>query len=364
MRPGWSACAAAAAIALGLAAGPAAAVAHDLEPLDPGAQPTGAAFAGFRDRVLPGHARASAAAGGFSHLYRAADGSRVEVETSASIGDTPATRVAAQGYVDFLAGRLHGPELSLLRIFIGPPAEINSDCGGAEGVLACYSRGEQRMYVPDRDPGDGGPFTRDYALTHEYGHHIAGNRSDYPFPALNYGAKYWSSYEHVCAGAENGLYFPGNQGVHYFQDPGESFADAYAHLHYPDVLWQFAAGLRPDAGAFAAIRRDVLTPWKRQVRRTLSGFLGVGRDARSFNLGVALDGVVQLKLHGPPGSSFDLEIRDRHHRLITRSRARGSTDATSALVCRAAGVGSATARLRVLRRGGAGRFTVTARYPG
>jgi predicted metalloprotease len=192
------------------------------------AVPAGAAAStGFHDRVFSGPvARASKLrASAASKSFRTPDGIAVEVAVSATVANPD---VVAQQIVTFLGTRVHGLELGKLRVFIGIPAEISDACGGGSEVLACYSAGEHRMYIPDRDPSGGAAsgFTRDYAITHEYGHHIANYRSNSPFPALNFGAKYWSSYELVCAGTDAGRYFPGNQGEHYLDDPGEGFADS------------------------------------------------------------------------------------------------------------------------------------------
>ena len=74
------------------------------------------------------------------------------------------------------------------------------------------------------------------------------------------------------------------RGQHYLSDPGEGFADGYAHVHYPEVPWQYNPILRPDRAAFAAIRRDVLHPWTGPRSRTFRGRLGQGRGARRFHI--------------------------------------------------------------------------------
>jgi hypothetical protein len=318
----------------------------------------------FRDRVFPGAAPRAAKLGqdGPETGYRAQDGQVVLVRVSPSVLDGPAV---AQQIVNFLGTRLHGLELGRLRVFLGTPSEIQSACGGDSRVLACYAAGERRMYIPDRDPqaGNRSGFTRDYAVTHEYGHHVASFRSNSPWPALDWGAKYWASYEYVCAGVEKGVYFPGNQGEHYLDDPGEGFADAYAHLpeHYPNVPWQYNDTLMPDAGAVAALRRDVLDPWRGSRRKVLRGSLRAGRSARATSFRATLDGRVDLRLSGPRGANYDITVHDASG-LVERTRARGSRDRMRLTLCRD-GTPSLNVIVRVVRRTGAGRFTLTALYP-
>ncbi len=329
----------------------------------PAAAP-GAAEPQFRDRVFKGPiARTSQLRSGPETGYRAQDGQVVLVRVSGSVPNGPAV---AQQLVDFLGTRLHGLELGRLRMFVGTPNEIQSACGGDMRVLACYAAGERRMYVPDRDPqaGNRAGFTRDYAITHEYGHHIAGYRSNSPWPALDWGPKYWSSYEHVCAGVEDRKLFPGNQGEHYLDDPGEGFADAYAHFHYPEVPWQYNDALRPDAGAFAALRRDVLDPWRGSRRKLLSGSLRAGRTARATTFRATLDGRVDLRLSGPRDANYDIAVYDGRRRLVDRTRARGSRDRLRTTVCRDPDSPSIRVLIRVIRRSGAGPFTLRALYPG
>jgi hypothetical protein len=322
----------------------------------------------FRDRVLgTGLARhpvahaAGVASTGPEAGYRAQDGQVVMVSVSRAVADGPAV---AQRIVDFLGSRVHGLELGRLRVLIGTPTEIQSACGGDSHVLACYSAGERRMYIPDRDPsaGNRAGFTRDYAVTHEYGHHIANFRSNDPWPALDWGAKYWSSYEHVCAGVRARRLYPGNQGDHYLDDPGEGFADAYAHMHYPDVPWQYNDSLRPDAGAFAALRRDILDPWRVVQRRSLRGALGPARLARATSFRVSLDGRVDVRLSGPAGADYDVALY-AGSQLLDRTRRRGSRQRLRVTLCRGSGTTTGIG-VRVIRRRGSGPFNLDVTYPG
>ena len=315
----------------------------------------------FRDRVLKRSGGAHIAQS--SRRYFTADGVGVQVTTSASYRDDANTRAIAQSYVDFLGTRVHGRELSSLRMFIGTQREVSDACGGSD-VLACYSDFETRMYVPgDRSASGRGPFTPDYILTHELGHHIAHFRRNDPFSAPAYGAKYWSSYKHVCYRVERRQLFVNANARHYLEDAGEGWADGYAHLHYPSVPWQFSPLMRPDTGTFAAIRRDVLEPWSGPRSRTFRGSLRGGRRAMSTLLRQSLDGNLSLRLSGPSGADFQIEILEGR-RVLARTRSAGSSDSFGGLFCRPPSQSTASLRLRVRRLAGAGSFSLRIQYPG
>lgn len=291
----------AAAVAL---ACPATAAAREREVPQPGPLPATAGFGHAGDAVVE-HAtapmRAASATGSGTRRYSTADGYQVAVEASPSY---PVDPVADQELVDFLGSRLHGAELGKLSVYVGTPAEIVAICGGDPQVVACYAIAEQRMFVPGESVHG---VSVEYALTHEYGHHIALWRSNSPWDALDWGPKYWSSAMNVCAGVRRGLLFPGNQGAHYWDDPGEGFAEGYARLYYPGARWYYNRLLRPGARAYRAIRRDVLEPWTGARTRTFRGRVNKRNPKRSFHIQLRLDGDLTLRLTAPRGAVYAVQ---------------------------------------------------------
>jgi hypothetical protein len=293
------------------------------------------------------------------------DGYSVDVEVTAAYADNPS---ADQALVDFLGSRLHGPELGALRVYVGTPREIVRLCGGEPDAVACYAVAEARMYVPgERVKG----IPVEYAITHEYGHHLASRRSNDPWDALDWGAKHWASATRVCTHVKRDRLFPGNQGAHYFDDPGEGFADGYAHLHFPDVPWHYNELMRPGRSAFAAIRRDVLRPWVRNRTRTFRGRLGPGGATRAFRIRLTLDGELALRLTAPRGGSYSIEaatggfasgqvLRSGHGFGIEWCRRRRAEQVTLTVRRRE----GRRLRAQGARHPGRTPFTLTASWPG
>ena len=293
--------------------------------------------------------------------YPTADGQRVAVAFSPGYAPNP---TVAAGYVAFLDSLPHGGELSKLHVYIATPAEITTLCGRVDGTLACYSPTTHTMTVPGQEVTTGSGVTTTYIIAHEYGHHVAAFRDNPPFDALDHGPKYWSSLKQVCNLTLNKQLFPGNEGANYRLNPGESWADTYAHLVFPDVPWMFTELLRPDEAAYAAARRDVLTPWTTPVARTFSGrFTKASGNTRTFRFKLRLDGAMSFALKGPAAASYDLALLSGG-KVEQRTRAAGSSDRISYPdgACRERTVESIS--VAVTRRHGNGSFTVRASYAG
>jgi hypothetical protein len=278
-----------------------------------------------RDTVIEtpsvGSARISASAD--MNRYSIDDGSGETVAIAVTAACQAACDAASpQQIADTLGTFIHGPEMELVTVQLDTPTQIEFDCG--YGAQACYYSGESKIVISgDAAPAPEGA-SRDFVLAHEYGHHIAGNReSPPPFPAaIDWGTARWSSYEHVCQRSRAGALFPGNEGLHYFRDPGEAFAESFAHLRYPDsgVPWRWVHSLKPDATSFEAIREDVLDPWLGRDAFRLRGRMpprGGGEAIRAFR--TPLDGTVSLRpALGQP--RYDLSLLNPAGRVLRTSR--------------------------------------------
>jgi hypothetical protein len=278
------------------------------------------------DDVVLGKADAGAAriaAGASSQRYPIDDGSGATIAVDVtSACTTNCTADDPQQIADFVGTLIHGPEVDLLTIQLDTPFQIIFDCGlGAE---ACYYSGEDKIVLSGNEETGSDGAGRDFVLAHEYGHHVAEHRH-LPAPfgnAVDWGTERWASVENVCQGRRHGRFYPGDEGSHYFEDPGEAFAEAFAHYRFPGVpvRWRYSAGLRPTPAAFQAIREDTLSPWSQRSSFVLSGHVPArGEGATVEILHTPLDGMVSLRpsLHR---RGYELALRSRAGRLLPRSR--------------------------------------------
>jgi hypothetical protein len=263
------------------------------------AAPAGAAVR--RDTVVgrPGAAAARISATATAGRYPIDDGSAATVAISVTAACQALCDAAEpQPIADFLGTLIHGPEIELLTVQLDTPSQVEIDCG--YGAEACYYTSEDKIVLSGNDEPAADGASREFVLAHEYGHHVAHHRlSPAPFPAaIDWGAPHWASREDVCQRSRAGALFPGNEGVHYFEDPGEAFAETFARYRFPGsgLDWRYLPALKPGPAAFEAIREDTLEPWLGRSSFQLSG-LAPPRQSGAVvkSLRTPLDGMVSLR---------------------------------------------------------------------
>jgi hypothetical protein len=349
-RPGlagrWIAIAAVAAAAIGVLA----------------AAPARAALTGpgsVVDRVIPGPV--PAARSGLPSLPRVQlpGGGSIQVQVDPAF----AGGGALQRVLNTLAELPHGAEMNRLEVHIADLPNLYRLCG--QGATACYYPASEAMIVSGSPINPNNQMPQGMVIAHEYGHHIEANRSLPGWNASDLGGRHWATYEHVCEGVGAGELFPGDQGVHYWDNPGEAFAQAYATMLYPGAVpwwWHFA---EPDDGAFDAIRADVADGAR--VRTTRWARRLAPRSPKAVTtLTTAVDGPIQVKLRAPRTARFVVALRGADGRLLRKGRTtvkmkRRSEAPLTQLSYSACGTRSVT--LEVRRRTGRGKFTARISQP-
>jgi hypothetical protein len=347
----FAAAAAALAAAAGLSAvGGATATAAErpADPLTIGPLAPAPAAGPVRDRVIRSGEPRAALAGG-TNVYPDLDGHTIRIRVSDGFTNPDA---AAQNLATFLGSLLHGPEIDGLLATIATPTEIKILCGA--GALACYYPDGEEIIVSGYESAPEQP-PRELVIAHEYGHHIANNRSNKPWSALGRGTKRWSTYEGVCRGIASGRIQPRR----YWENPGEAFAEAYAFRRFPDVIpWEWRIA-RPDQGAFDAILADVTTPWERRTPSSSTGSLGPDTPRDVSRLKTPLDGTLKVSLDGPAKADFDLRVlAPGSGDVLARSTGKGADERLRYTVC-----GRRAVKLAVTRESGSGAFTLKAARP-
>lgn len=292
-----------------------------------------------------------AAALGWGGAYPTGDalGTSIQVQVS----DRYATdQVNPQDWATYFGTLVHGPELAKLTLDLLPTQELARQCGSE--ALACYDPSASTIYATPEDQLDAPPAKE--IITHEYGHHVANNRSDAPWVAEDWGTKRWATYEQICQKTLAGTASPGDEGLNYAQNPGEAFAEAYRVLNLTkqgatDIGWDIVDdAFYPDATALQLLEQDVLTPWTGPTLSHLRGSFGNG-VVRTFGMKTTLDGSFVASLHKPAKAKMSLVLSSG-----TTVLARGAT--VRVQIC-----GQRSLTLKVERKSGSGSFTIDVSKP-
>jgi hypothetical protein len=309
------------------------------------------------DAQLPTAAvSALAPAGYWGGQYRVSTGESVTVYASNSYPVDPAL---GQRWADFLAKLVHGSEISTVTVLLATPAQIARTCG--PDAVACYDARGAQLYAPGEDPGS--DLSAEAVITHEYGHHVAANRSNAPWLALDWGPKRWASAMQVCAKARTGVLVPGAEDpVQYTENPGEGWAETYRVLNerragLAETPWQIVdQALYPTAAALTAAEQDVVAPWETGSTTTQTAVLSSTRKSRSFTVATQLDGSLKMTLKASGGMRVSLDV----FASSTRAAHVASTRASSRIFT---ACGARSYRFRVTDLAGRGTVSLTVAKP-
>jgi len=286
-----------------------------------------------------------------------ASGATVDVRVSASFPDA-VDRV--HRWAEFFAALPHGPELSNVVITVVTGAELSSACRA--DALGCYRPGD--LTFAD-EPLDG--VSPEEVARHEYGHHVAENRINSPWPAVDWGPKRWATAVGVCADVKTGTAFPGDEGANYTSNPGEAWAEVYRILAertagLPANLWSIVVGRYfPDDAALAAAREDVINPWQSMTTHRYAGrFVKGGKRTWQRTLATPLDGNITVRLSMPVGPRHDVALytADGHTLLGRWGAFTTRTRTISTTIC-----GQRSVQVRVTRGTATGLFAVAVTAP-
>jgi hypothetical protein len=287
----------------------------------------------------------------------ASTGETVNVEVADAIPDPAAV---AQKWANFFAGLLHGPELQLLTAYVVPGTEVGSDCGGDSSVLGCY--GGQQLIIPNDIVYDVTPAE---IARHEYGHHVANNRTNPPWRAVDWGPKRWASLIGVCASTQQGLFFPGNEDDQYKLNPGEAWAETYRVLNETKaglpVTWPIVdQRFLPDANDLAAAEQDVTAPWATPTVHVYRSRFTRTRRAWTLQVLTPLDGQLQVTLTLRRGHAYRLNVFGADGRTVlgTGLWTAPTAQAVSFTIC-----GQRSVLVRVVGDGKPAPFTVVTSTP-
>lgn len=279
----------------------------------------------------------------------------VRVSDSLPVTTTPET------WAEFIVGLVHGPELARLTANVVTFDEMQDVCG--RNALGCYSANQ--MVVPGDVTPDG--TTPEEIVRHEYGHHVAFNRVNTPWVAVDWGPKHWASSTNVCARVARREAFPGDQGSNYPSNPGEAWAETYRLMDerkdgITTGTWPIIApSFYPtDAGLLAA-ERDVVQPWSGSTTTVYTRqFPKSTKKVWWIPLATPLDGELRIAASLPKGGEYEVALVGANRTSVLQ-RAQWVSQRVKRLatmVC-----GTRASFVRVTRSGPAGRTRVSVTKP-
>jgi hypothetical protein len=300
----------------------------------------------------------AAAASYWGGPITAKTGEMVTIYLSETYPEDPAL---AQKWADYIASLVHGSEISSVSVYLAPLGEVQGVCGFR--ALACYSPFRDALYVPGEPPSP--EVSAESIVAHEYGHHVAANRVNTPWPAVEYGTKRWASHINVCARTAVGELHPGaERSSEYALNPGEGFAETYRLMNerkagLAETPWRVVSdALYPDEAAVALAEQDVTTPWQGPTTSTRTGSLSKRTRVRWYTIPTPLDGTLGVTMGVPRSGRFTVALFTPAGARVASETAAGRAVSVTTEIC-----GQRSFRVRVSRVKGAAAFRLTVSTP-
>ena len=235
------------------------------------------------------------------------------------VSDSLPPDVTPEYWAGFLGNLVHGSELSRLTMYVTTLDDVQAECG--ERALGCY--GADQMVVPGEVAPDG--TTPEEIVRHEYGHHIAYNRTNAPWSAIDWGPKNWASAVDVCGRVSRQQAFPGDEGSNYQLNPGEAWAETYRLLVEQKAgittnTWPIVdSSFYPSPAALVAAERDVLQPWTTSRTTVYSHrFAKKAKKPWLIALTTPLDGDFKASATLPSGSEYSVVLVSSNRRKVLK----------------------------------------------
>ena len=251
--------------------------------------------------------------------YRIATGESVTVYASNSYPVDPAL---GQRWADFLATLVHGPELSTVdgaaRDSLADRAHLRKRRGR---LLQRAGRAvsTRRVRIPGSD------LSAEAVITHEYGHHVAANRSDAPWLALDWGPKRWASRDAgLREGARAACSYPAPRirfstpRIPVRAGPRPTECSTSARPGRAETPWQIVSdAMYPTAADLTAAEQDVTNPWTHVTVTTQTAAFTRTTRTRTFTVATQLDGSLKVTLR--PSAGMRLGARRLRRRRACRA---------------------------------------------
>lgn len=264
-------------------------------------------------------------------------------------------------WAEFLVNLTHGPELARLTSNIASLEEVQELCGPR--TLGCYSGNE---LVALGEPAPDGT-TAEEVVRHEYGHHVAWNRLNTPWRAVDWGPKHWASAATVCPRVTRREAFPGSEGSNYAQNPGEAWAEVYRLMDerkagITTATWPIIApSFFPDETGLLAAERDVLQPWRVNQKSVFRRSFAKGaKTVWWIPLPTPLDGDLILNATLPRAGLHEVALVAANRSTVLR---RGQFVSQRVKRLTTGVCGQRTLFVRVTPNGAGGQVTVTVSRP-